>query len=85
MPWHVRDGRYLIIILFLKTYFKVNSPAIIMVLELPPRLSLRSHVRTESRYGMKVELRLAVGSWGLLLSFARDEITSPKVTRLLLI
>lgn len=56
-----------------------------MVFELPPRLSFSNQVNTESRYGMKVEFRLAVGSLGLLLSLANDEITNPRVTKLLLI
>jgi len=31
---------------------KLNILAIIIVLEFPPRLSFRSHVKTESLYGM---------------------------------
>lgn len=60
-----------------------SIPAIIMVLEFPPRLSLSNHVSTESRYGMKDRDALR---WPGPLSFceldnsASAEITEPNVT-----
>lgn len=56
--------------------------AIMMVLELPPKLSLSNHVSTESRYGINTaffcELLSADNS-------ANAEITEPSVTSDLLI
>lgn len=51
--------------------------AIIIVLELPPKLSFNNQVRTESRYGIKI-----ARFWALLSTddSANADITEPNVT-----
>lgn len=51
--------------------------AIIIVFELPPRLSLRSQVRTESRYGINNDFLCPLVPDD---NSANAEITEPKVT-----
>ena len=54
--------------------------ATMMVLEFPPRLSLRSHVNTESLYGMKtIDLRLLAVVIGLP---TMDDISAGTTTKI---
>jgi hypothetical protein len=66
-------------------FLKDEAPAIMMVFELPPRLSLRSHVKTESRYGIKLVRRGCSAPGAVVESSANAEITEPRVTNDLLI
>lgn len=63
-----------------KQFNYINSLAIMIVFELPPRESLSSQVRTESLYGMKTFLPMPT----LAACSANALMTDPSVTRDLL-
>ena len=54
MAWHMLYMHIQVFIMKNTTNEKKILLAIIIVFEFPPRLSLRSHVKTESLYGMNV-------------------------------